>query len=252
MDAIEAIVQRAKIMADKGGQQPKYSCDICKDTEFVFTKDENGIEYAARCQCFEKKQALRLLRRSGISEEDEAKGFRYFNTYGEDKLERAKQTALDYFKMYEENKGKRNNSLLLCGASGRGKTTLGMAVANNLINSCVYVRYMPYREEIMQLKQQVTDEQTYNDHMHSLKTASVLFVDDLLKGKVTESDLNIIYEIINHRYLAKLPMIISTEKLPQELLDFDEAVGGRILEMCKGHAAVFDASIPNHRMRDFF
>lgn len=63
----------------------------------------------------------------------------------------------------------------------------------------------------------------------------MLYIDDLLKGKITESDVNILYEIVNYRYMNKLPLIISTEKSVSALLDFDEAIASRMLEMCRGN-----------------
>lgn len=243
-------MQRATGYADAAaGVSKEYKCSICEDTEWLMKKDENGNEYAVPCQCREKNTALRMMESSGIRSEDTKKGFKDFETFNEKGLQVAKQTALNYLTQFDKNKYSRNNSLLLCGASGRGKTTLGMAVANNLIHKCVGVRYMPYRDEVTKLKQEITDEFTYTEHMNKLKTARVLFIDDLLKGKVTESDVNILYEIINYRYLERLPLIISTEKLSNELLAFDEAIGSRILEMCKGYVVTFDSSIPNYRMR---
>lgn len=244
-------IQRARDMAEQTENKTTklYNCELCKDTEFIFETGADGYEYAKPCRCRERNHSLRLLQYSGISEEDAKKGFTQFETFNEEGLIAAKKAAAEYYKAFREIKDSRNNSLLLCGASGRGKTTLGMAVANNLINVCEAVTYMPYREEITQLKQEITDEQTYREHMRRLKNTNVLFIDDLLKGKVTDSDLNIIYEIVNARYLAKRPMIISTEKTPAELIDYDEAIGGRIMEMCKGYVVIFDKSIPNYRMR---
>ena len=85
--------------------------------------------------------------------------------------------------------------------------------------------------------------------MYRLKNARVLFIDDLLKGKVTDSDINIMYEIINYRYLQRKAVIISTEKTIEQLLEFDEAVGSRLIEMSKGYIITFDNSVPNYRLR---
>ena len=54
--------------------------------------------------------------------------------------------------------------------------------------------------------------------------ALIGFIDDFLKGRTTESDVNIVYEIVNYRYNNNLPVIISTEKKPSELIDFDERI----------------------------
>lgn len=255
MDALQERINRcmqqiAEKKENNNEQTLKYQCNICKDTEWIFKKDENGREFASRCSCFEKKQALRIMASSGISEADLQRGFADFETFEESGLVAAKNTAINYYKEFKGIEGERNNSLLLSGASGRGKTTLGMAVVNNLIKRlAVNVRYMPYREEITRLKQTVTDEENYKNAIERLKRTRVLFIDDLFKGKITESDINIVYEIINYRYLERLPIIVSTELAVPELVEVDEAIAGRIVEMCKGYVVTLDSSIPNYRMR---
>lgn len=251
MDAILERIKRARELAKSAEPvpEPVYECPKCKDTGMIMYRDDEGREFGKWCECREKRLALSLLKSSGITEEDTKKGFADFQTFNESGLVFAKQTAARYVKQFAEIRDTRNNSLLLCGASGRGKTTLGMAVANSLIKSCVGVRYMPYRDEMTRLKQEITDDFAYNEHINKLKGAKVLFIDDMLKGKITDSDVNILYEILNYRYLERLPVIVSTEKLTNELLDFDEAIGSRLLEMCKGYVVTFDKSIPNYRLR---
>jgi len=226
-------------------------CKICNGTTWIFTTDENGIEYAKPCECRERIISLKLMASSGISEEDSKKGFGGFNTFNETALVTAKNTATLYFQNFLKIENERVNSILLCGASGRGKTTLGLAISNNLISSGVGVRYMPYRDEITRLKQQLGNDSKYQyeEHMHKLKNARVLFMDDLLKGKVTDSDINIMYEVINYRYLQRKPVIVSTEKTIEQLLEFDEAIGSRLIEMSKGYIVTFDKSTPNYRLR---
>lgn len=73
-------------------------------------------------------------------------------------------------------------------------------------------------------------------------------VDDLLKGRITESDVNILYEIVNYRYMNNLPFIISTEKSIGELLSFDEAIGSRIIEMCRGNIVQLQGKELNYRL----
>lgn len=42
------------------------------------------------------------------------------------------------------------------------------------------------------------------------------------------------FEIVNFRYFNNLPVIVSCEKRIEELLDIDEAVRSRLIEMSKG------------------
>ena len=94
----------------------------------------------------------------------------------------------------------------------------------------------------------ITRTVTDSEEINRMKNVSVLFIDDLFKGKITKSDINIMYELINHRYLKRLPMIVSTEKYPKDLLSVDEALGSRIIEMSKGYVVEFKES-GNYRLR---
>ena len=103
---------------------------------------------------------------------------------------------------------------------------------------------------IVSLKQSILDEENHMREMEKYLSPSVLFIDDFLKGKTTSTDLSYIYRIVNTRYLKQNPMIISTEKSVGEILDFDEAVGSRILEMAGENVVYFDENSENHRLRN--
>lgn len=227
------------------------TCKLCNGSTWLIYKNGLGYDVAKPCECREREISKKLMIASGISEEDSKKGFKGFETFNEPTLETAKSTAISYYQNFSNIEEGRINSIMLCGSSGRGKTTLGLAVANNLISSGVGVRYMPYRDVVTNLKQMLGSDNKYiyNDTMYRLKTARVLFIDDLLKGKVNETDINIMYEIVNHRYLQRKPCIVSTEKTIEQLLEFDEAIGSRLIEMSKGYIITFDSSVPNYRLR---
>ena len=76
----------------------------------------------------------------------------------------------------------------------------------------------------------------------------MLFVDDLFKGKITNSDINIMFELINHRYFNNLPMIVSSELSVGRLLDIDEALGSRLVEMTKGRVVELRGKELNYRI----
>lgn len=107
---------------------------------------------------------------------------------------------------------------------------------------------MSYREEVTKIKQTVTDAINYEHAIRRFKNAPVLMIDDLLKGKNTDADVNILFEIINYRYLNYLPMVISTEKTTDELLEFDEGTMSRIIEMARGHQIEIVGREYNYRL----
>lgn len=135
------------------------------------------------------------------------------------------------------------------GQPGSGKTHLSIAIANQLIENHISVIYMQYRDVITILKQTISnDSEVYQAQINKYKDAKVLLIDDLFKGSITKSDINIMFEIANHRYLKKLPTIISTEKTFEELLEIDEAVGSRIIEMSKDHLIQLVGKKLNYRI----
>lgn len=193
--------------------------------------------------------ALIRMKNSGIPEEFSRKGFRDFETMGIPVLEAAKKKAEVYCQKFLELEDDGQNSIIFCGQPGAGKTHLGMAICNNLLNgSNVSVSYMAYRNAMTAIKQVVTSKEDYYAAINQYCTQRLLYIDDLLKGRTTDADVNILYEIVNFRYMHNRPLIISTEKSPADLLDFDEAVGSRILEMCRGNIIQLLGKDLNYRL----
>jgi DNA replication protein DnaC len=226
-------------------QQVNHNCEICKDTEWIINTDTNS---AAPCKCQEAKRYRRILENCGISEAFLKKSFNNYTPKNVAQRE-AKETAALYALNFQNIRNERNNSIAFLKQVGAGKTHLSIAICNTLMEQGVGVRYMQYREVITRLKQNMTDESYYQNEMHKYKECPVLLIDDLYKGKTTESDINLVYEIINHRYLKGMPIILSCEYDMDRLLEFDEAIGSRIAEMCKGRIIEFIGIELNDRLR---
>ncbi len=230
------------------GDTVSYGCEKCKDIGFIPVV-EDGRLVAVECGCRKERTARLRLKNSGIPEGMLGIGFKEFDCKGNDTLKDALDLAVTYYRCFRHIEHSRNNSLILCGQSGAGKTHLGMAVCNNLLNNLqVGVVYMAYRNAVTRIKQVVTYKEDYYREIGPYCNARLLYIDDLLKGRTTDTDLNILYEIINYRYMNHGPMVISTEKTPEQLLDFDEAIGGRILEMCRPYIIRLEGRELNHRM----
>lgn len=193
-----------------------------------------------RCECVEKEMARTLIEKAGV------KGFERltFDTYqAHDVLSNGmKEKAMEYAKDHE------GKSVMLLGSVGSGKTHLSIAIANELLSRGVNVVYMPYRDEITRIKQNMMDEAVYARSLAKFQRAKVLVIDDLYKGKITDSDINIMFEIINHRYFNKLSTIVSSEKIYKELEEIDAAIASRLYEMSKGYTLNIEGQ--NYRTRN--
>jgi DNA replication protein DnaC len=117
---------------------------------------------------------------------------------------------------------------------------------------------MLWRDDIVKIKGAVTDSEEYSKMIDEFKRVDVLYIDDLFKTgkdmyntvqKPTAADVNVAFEIINFRYNNPgLLTIISSELSEDELIDIDEAIGGRIYERAKAFTIGKDRS-RNYRIR---
>lgn len=227
---------------EKSTNQTSFDCEICKDEEWIYDIENNS---ATPCVCRETKRYKEMLKSSGISNNFLSIGFKEFETEGmHETVVKAKESAILYYQNFKEIKNTRRNSITFLSKKignqktgiGAGKTHLSIALANNIMKKHkTGVLYMPYRDVITRLKQNMIDEEFYQREVNKYKNASVLLIDDLFKGKVNDTDINIMFEIINHRYLSNKPIICSSEFGIDELIEFDQATGSRIIEMSKDY-----------------
>lgn len=204
---------------------PDYKCSKCKDTGWII-----GEEEAMECQCSIDRRNALLLKQSGLDKVIDTYTFeRYIakEPWQKQVLEKAKDYVADY----------NNKWFFIGGQVGCGKTHICTAIVKELLQQNIPAKYMLWRDEIVPLKACVTDDEMYQNKIYRLKTITCLYIDDFFKtekGKYpTTADVNIAFEVVNHRYNNKLSTIISSEKTIDELLDIDEAVGSRIYQMTK-------------------
>lgn len=231
----------------------KYNCDKCKDeTSYLVVCD--GIEYWIPCECRRQHKIARLMSSSEITEEFKKLNFESFAIANKPKLiKESFDCAKEYLEIFEEIKGKRQNSIMFLGNPGTGKTHLLTAISNKLIaEHAVAVLYFPYVEGFNDLKDNFDKLET---KLRRMKTVEVLFIDDLFKPtrgipRATEWQVEQMYAVINHRYLNKLPIMVSSELTIDQLCNVDEALGSRIYEMCRDYTVEIlgDRKLLNHRL----
>ncbi len=242
------LTTNSQMQSEKEQQESLYKCTKCKDTGYIITNKSHLQPTMTPCRCYIADKVKRLWRNSGINTDDLEKSFKNFETWNEVST-KMKDTATNYFLRFEEIKAERVNSILLCGNPGSGKTHIALALANNFLKKDIRVVYMPYRDIVTSLKQNMIDEEYYKKTLSKYQTCEVLLLDDLYKGKVNETDVNIMFELINYRYLNRLPIIVSTEFTVERLLAFDEAIGSRLYEMSKGYIVEIEGTENNYRLR---
>ncbi|MDP4144908.1 MAG: ATP-binding protein [Bacillota bacterium] len=224
-------------------------CALCGGTGLIVRHNDFGQDIMSFCRCREVEVSKNIWTASGINPSNSNLSFSSYKAYNSITM-KAKNAAAKYYMEFNNIKNTKANSIAFLGQVGSGKTHLSLALGINLLNKGIAAVYMPYRDVITKLKQNIMDEEYYNSTLSKYKHAKVLIIDDLYKGKITESDINIMFEIINYRYLNCLPIIISSECVSEKLLDFDEGVGSRLLEMCKDRIVEIKGSENNYRLKN--
>ena len=208
-----------------------YECEICKDDGVVPVIDDKGYERYTKCKCQIIKRYQQLFERSGISQAFANSSFDNFEKWN-GAASMAYEIAFKYSENFNNIAESKSHSLALLGSVGAGKTHLGVAVLNQLMKRNIAVRYTPYREMATRLKQLVTDDEGYEKELKRYTKPDVLFIDDLFKC-YTNAEIKYVYEVVNARYIARKPVIITSERYMIDMLDIDSAIGSRLIEMCK-------------------
>ena len=226
-------------------------CPKCRNKGCIAYPQADGNIRTASCGCMKIRKCIWQMEHSGLQKSIRNLTFEHFRAE-----EPWQKQALAKAREYAEAP---NGWLLLAGQSGCGKTHLCTAVCRQLLLSGQEVRYMPWREEAGQLKAMRLDSSERETMLANLKKAENLYIDDLFKvGRdkdgscnPTGADISLAFEILNHRYINRLPTLISTERMPEELVEIDEGVASRILEMAGSHIYAIEKNRSrNYRLRN--
>jgi DNA replication protein DnaC len=169
-----------------------------------------------------------------------------------DANDRAFKAAKDYADHFHEllpgegNPDPGRNGLFVAGPKGTGKTHLAAAIANQLMQGGTPVICMTMIDLLERIRRtfRASSGASEGEVQRIYRTVPLLIIDDLGKEPATEWATATIYGIINGRYEACLPTIVTTNYDDQQLVrrmtprDGDattaDATIDRLREMCRG------------------
>jgi DNA replication protein DnaC len=202
------------------------SCPTCRGVGFVRRRVAIGhpeFGKAVPCACVEQEQAVertaRLERYSNL-------GLLRRMTFAtvlpdgrspEPEHQRRFRLALEAAKGYAEAP---EGWLALLGRSGSGKTHLAAAVANRCIERGQPVLFIVVPDLLDHLRAAYRPdaEEPYDRLFEQVRGAPLLILDDLGAQAATAWAAEKLYQIINHRYNAQLPTVV-TSSTPLDQLD---------------------------------
>jgi DNA replication protein DnaC len=117
--------------------------------------------------------------------------------------------------------------LLLTGTYGCGKTHLAAAIANQCLVHGKPVLFLNTPDLLDYLRETYAPsaDSTYSERFDEIRTAPLLVLDDLGTESPTNWAIEKLYQILNYRYNARLPTVITTNK---DLKDIDQRVASRL------------------------
>lgn len=128
---------------------------------------------------------------------------------------------------------KQGTGLLLCGQVGTGKSFLAACIANELINQGTPCLMTNFSRIISRVSEKFGGDQKYLDDLNRF---DLLIIDDLGAERDTEFTWEKVMNVIDARYRAGLPLIITTNFEPKDFADRGDIrrqrVFSRLKEMC--------------------
>ncbi len=234
------------------GEDGLLRCGVCgeKKETYVHLPARNGKPAEERkvscvCDCYRKQKEaeekerereeqmrrIERLKRENLMDENFATAtFQNFNNNGSNetnyKLCRRYCEAFD--KMLEKPQG-----LLFWGEVGTGKSFAAACIAHELLDKGIPT-IMTSFVKILEMIQ--GDKEKEAEIMYHIGHVKLLIIDDLGTERNTSYAIEKVYNIIDGRYRAKLPMILTTNLRLNDMMDETDIsyrrIYDRILEVC--------------------
>lgn len=247
--AIALIIEQANKTAniapdDYVGEDNLYYCGKChtrKQTAVEVFGDTRIVPCICRCRADElqaeedaRKQREHfdnVMRMRSVGFPEKAMStWTFANDDGSNpQMTNAMRKFVDNFQTFQ----KEGKGLLLFGTVGTGKTFLAACVANALIDKgipCLVTNFARIANEVQGMFE---GKQEYYDNLNKFP---LLVIDDLSAERKTEYMQEIVFNVIDARYRANLPLIVTTNLTREELLHPSgltyQRIFSRLFEMC--------------------
>lgn len=248
-NAFASIIAKAKESAyispdDYLGEDGLYYCGKCntrKQTVVSIFDAKRVVPCICKCRADELKAEEEAIRKRELFDkvmrlrsvgfpESAMRNWNFANDDGSNpKMTNAMRKFVENFPTFQ----KEGKGLLLFGTVGTGKTFLAACAANALIDQgipCLVTNFARIANEVQGLFE---GKQEYYDNLNKFP---LLVIDDLSAERKTEYMQEIVFNVIDARYRANLPIIVTTNLTREELMHPSDLsyqrIFSRLFEMC--------------------
>ncbi len=232
-----ARIAQARALASDAPSRPASSpvCPICHGIGYVMLDLPVGdpeFGKAQPCTCTLRTLAWeRVVHLRQISNLGQLERFTFDQFMPEGiKLPAEKRKVLrDAFQMARDFAEDPSGWLLLHGGCGVGKTHLAAAIANRRLALQQPVMFVVTPDLLDYLRAAFSPQSdvTFDERFEQVRNAPLLILDDLGAHSATSWAEEKLYQIINHRYNARLPTVVTTN---HRLEDLDERIVSRLAD----------------------
>lgn len=218
-----------------------YHCDVCGEARQYIIPNGflEGRKVHCICRCLVNERD-KQERQAQISENERRRrrcfgaGWEQMSKWtfeNDDKKNPiATKACIEYVKNFDEYY-KDGVGIVMWGNVGGGKSYMSACIANALLDKGKSVLMSNFSELINRMQGNYEDRQMFID---SLNTYSLIIIDDLGIERNTEYMQEQVYNIVNTRYRAGKPIIVTTNLTINQLLDKSDIGKFRIYDRLLG------------------
>lgn len=226
---------------------PPWRCPVCKDAGWVRMEVPVGHPNFGRlfeCECKATEQADR--RHEQLRRLSNLDGFTR-HTFEDFEPVPGTEEAFDAAREFARDPDPEHRWLFLRGGVGVGKTHLAVATALEIREryGSVYFAVVPDLLDHLRATFDPARGVAYDDRFNQIRGAPLLVLDDLGTENTTPWAREKLYQIINHRYVERLPTIVTSNQNHDKI---DERILSRLLDTHLTRDIYIDA--PDYRRRE--
>lgn len=215
---------KATVLGVIGDREIKSLCPVCESQRERKHKQEQEDRHNR-----EKAHMVeRFLSGSGVPLRFQGKGFDAYKAKAISQ-QKARNRAMRYAEKFNEGI-KTGTSMIFCGKPGTGKTHLSCAIVEYIIHHhgrpASYTTAFHMIQKVKESYSKKT-EKSEREVIESYRRPDFLVIDEVGVQHGTESDLLILYQVINSRYERCRPMLLISNFPEDELVEY---VGVRCID----------------------